>query len=81
MIGRNVLLALLLSLLLTFVVTVVYIFYPLIIVIITDREGAGIGSASGGLNVFLLFAVEFVLFVIIFSALQWMGKRGRNNLR
>ena len=74
MIVRNVLLALLLSLILTFVVAVIYIFYPLIIVMISNRQGAGIGAASGGLSIFL-FIIEPVLFIVIFAILQWRSTK------
>jgi len=74
MTGRNVLLALLLSLILTFVVAVIYIFYLLIIVMISNREGSGIGAAGGSLSI-LLFIIEPVLFIVIFAVLQWRCKK------
>ncbi len=74
MTSRNVLLALLLSLILTFVVAVIYIFYPLLIVMIGNREGSGIGAVGGSLSVFL-FIIEPVLFIIIFAILQWRSRK------
>ncbi len=74
MTGRNVLSALLLSLILTFVVAVIYIFCPLIIVMIGNREGSGIGGIGGGLSI--LFIIEPALFIVIFAILQWRSKEG-----
>ncbi len=74
MTGRNVLLALLLSLILTFVVAVIYIFYPLIIGMISNREGSGIGAVGGGSSI-LLFIIEPALFIVIFAVLQWRSKK------
>lgn len=51
MTSRNVVLALVFSLILTFVAAIIYIFYPLIVAIISNREGAGIGAANGGTNI------------------------------
>ncbi len=74
MTGRNVLLALLLLLIFTFVVAVIYIFYPLVIVMISNREGSGIGAVGGGLSI--LFIIEPALFIVIFAVLQWRSKKG-----
>ena len=74
MTGKNVLLALLLSVILTFVVAVTYIFYPLLIVMIDNREGIGIGAVGGGLSIFL-FIIEPVLFIVIFAILQWRSRK------
>jgi hypothetical protein len=74
MTGRNVLLALLLSLILTFAIAVIYIFDPLIIVMITNREGSGIGATGGSLSIFL-FIIEPALFIVIFAFLQRRSKR------
>lgn len=71
---RNVLLALLLSLVFTFIATVVYIFHPLIIMFFINREGSDLGSASGALNFLLI--IEPLLFVTFFAVLQWRSKKG-----
>ena len=72
---RNVSLALLLSLILTSVVTVIYIFYPLISVMIANREGSGIGAAGGDLSI-LLFIIPPISFIVIFAFLQRRSKKG-----
>lgn len=74
MIGRNILLALLLSLILTFAIAVIYIFYPLIFDMIINRKGSGIGAAGGDLSVFL-FIIEPILFIVIFAFLQRKTKK------
>jgi hypothetical protein len=74
---RNVLLALLLSLTFTFVLVVVYAFYPLISMvlraILSDRESGGIAIVVGGVKTKLLWAllvVEPLLFLLAYSLLQ-----------
>ena len=73
MTGRNVLLALVLSLVLSFIGTAIYIFYPLTMAILRNNEGAGIGATGGGLKTF--FIIEPILFIIIFVLLQWKNKK------
>ena len=77
---RNILLALLLSFTLTFVVLIVFMFYPLIPVLLSEAssgsETGGIGAVAGGVSSSFLFAlliVEPVLFLIIFALLQRRG--------
>ncbi len=69
----NALLALFLSIILSFIVTGIYIYYPLISVMLNAREGAGIGSTNNGFG--LLFIIEPLLFIIIFALLQWKSKK------
>ena len=76
MTGKNVLLALILSLILSFIGTVIYILSPLIMVIIRNDQGAGVGAASGGLQTF--FISEAILFIIIFALLQWRSNKKPN---
>ena len=73
MTSRNVLLALVISLVLSFIGTVIYILYPLTIAILKSNEGAGIGATGGGLKTF--FIIEPILFIIIFVLLQWKSKK------
>ena len=75
MTGRNILLSLLLSMILTFIVSVVYILYPLIDAMIINRESAGIGSVSGGSLSILLFIIQPISFLVIFTILQWRSKK------
>ncbi len=73
MTGKNILLALLFSLILTFFTAAVYIFYPLVIVMMSNQQGSGIGAATGSWTG--IFLIEFVLFVLIFIFLQWKSKK------
>ncbi len=68
MTGKNILLALLLSLFITLIIGIIWVFYPLLTVIISNQEGSGIGGAGGSLS-FSLVAIEVVLFIIIFAVL------------
>ena len=72
MTGRNILLAFLLSLILTFSALAVYIFYPLIPAIFSNRE-SGIRSAGGNLSILLI--IEPVLFIVIFAMLQRKSRK------
>lgn len=79
---RNILLALMLSLTLTFVVAIVFTFYPLISVLFSNvsssSETEGIGAVAGGVDSFFfyaLFIVEPVLFLTIFALLQRRGAK------
>jgi hypothetical protein len=76
MTGKNILLALLVSFVLTFSLANIYIFYPLIILMLTDREGAGIGATGGSLSVFFIIAP--LLFIVIFAILQRRSKKKLN---
>jgi len=74
---RNVLIAGVLSLTLTLVFAVLYVFYPLISVLLSawwNSSGAmGTGSASGfvsGSFFKILFPIALILFLIIFGLLQ-----------
>jgi len=82
MTARNILLALLLSFTLTFVVAIVYTFYPLISVLLSNAssssETGGIGAVAGGGSSFFLSAlliVEPILFLTIFALLQRKGAK------
>ncbi len=78
--SRNIISALLLSLVLTFLLAVIYVFYPLISLMVSglfsNRAGAGsggIGAVAGGFGESLLWAAlvfEPVVFLIIFALLQ-----------
>ena len=78
--SRNILLALLLSLAATFLLAIIYAFYPLISAMVSglfsSRAGAGgggIGAVAGGGGESLLRAVlviEPVLFLITFALLR-----------
>jgi hypothetical protein len=79
---RNILLALLLSFALTFVVAIIYTFYPLISVLLSNASGGaetgGIGAVAGGVSSSFLFAllvVEPILFLTIFALLQRRGAK------
>ena len=74
MIGKNILLALLLSFVLTFGLAIIYIFYPFVIMMLSNREGAGIGATGGGLSVFL-FIIAPALFIVIFALLRRRSKK------
>ncbi len=77
---RNILLALSLSTVLTFLVAIVYAFYPVISAmtsgLVSGHAGAGsggIGAVAGGLGESFMWAVllaEPVIFLIIFALLQ-----------
>ncbi len=71
----NVLLALLISLFLTVVVTSIYIIYPLVSVMIINREGNGIGAVVDNL-IILLFIIPPASFIFIITILQ--RRKGRN---
>ena len=82
MIGRNILLALSLSLPLTLALAVLYTFYPLILAILrivwkgivsSGPQSSGIGAVAGGVSEsFLktLVIVAAVIFLLIFALLQ-----------
>ena len=86
-IGRNILLALLLSLLLTPALAVLYTLYPLISAILSlawkgitasGPQTAGIGAVAGGVSGSfskMLVILGAAIFLIVFSLLQ---KRSRN---
>ena len=74
---RNVLMAGVLSLTLTLVFAVLYVFYPLISVLLSawwnSSGSGGIGSATGfvsGSFFKILFPIALILFLIIFGLLQ-----------
>jgi hypothetical protein len=77
MISKNIFLALLLSLIVTFLFAIVYAFFPLISAMLSDvfrspRSG-GITAVAGGVSksFFLMWLfIEPILFLIIFSWLQ-----------
>ncbi len=75
MIGRNILLALLLSLILSFIVVIIYAFYPLISVILSNQEGNGIGAISSVQLMNGLLIVEPIMFIVIFALLQWRSRK------
>ncbi len=76
--SRNILIALLLSLTLTFVLAAAYVFYPIIaaaLVSLSSHGGGtgGIGVVAGGLSESFLWAallLEPVLFLIVFVFLE-----------
>ena len=78
--SRNIFPALLLSLVVTFLLAIIYAFYPLISAIVSgmfsSRAGGGsggIGAVAGGGGASFLWAalvVEPVLFLIFFALLQ-----------
>ncbi len=81
MTGKNIFMALLLSLILTFILAVIYAFYPLIPIILSNvnRENGGIGAVGGGLSTRFLKAlliVEPVLFIAILAFLRWRSVKG-----
>ena len=76
MTGRNVFLTFVLSLILSIIGTVIYIIYPLIMTILRNNEGAGIGATGGELKAF--FIIEPIFFIIIFALLQWKHKKKLN---
>jgi hypothetical protein len=76
--SRNIFLALVLSLILTFLLAVLYVFYPLISALLTSLSNSsagtgGIAAVSGGLSrsfLLVLALVESILFFMIFALLQ-----------
>jgi hypothetical protein len=73
---RNALLAFVLSVAISLIVAVIYIFYPLITVMFSARQGAGIVGISSTENVFcVLLIIEPILFIIIFVLLQWKNRK------
>jgi len=82
MITRNILLALLLSFALSFVVAILYVFYPVIALLLSSAsnsaETRGIGAVAGGVSSFflsMLLIVEPILFLSIFALLQRKGTK------
>jgi hypothetical protein len=78
MVGRNLILALFLSFILTIAVAIVYAFFPLISVMLSglfDSHGTGgIAVVAGGMSraSFLkLLLIETIFFLLIFALLQW----------
>jgi len=75
MTGKNVALALGLSLAVSVVAAVGYAFYPLILVMVAGHEGTGIGSLGGDIWKSLL-VIEPILFIAVLGLLEWQsGKR------
>jgi hypothetical protein len=76
MTGRNVLVAALVSLTLTLVFAVLYVFYPLILALLSallNSSGPGViavGFGVSGSFFKMLFPIALILFLIIFSLLQ-----------
>lgn len=82
MIAKNILLALLLALPLTFALAFLYTFYPIILAILSlvwkgivssGPQTGGIGAVAGGVSVSslkTLVIVAAILFLIIFALLQ-----------
>ena len=76
MTGRNIFLALMLSVPLTFVVVIAYTFYPFISVLLSNALSSsgtgGVGAVAGGVSSLFLSAllVAPILFLIIFALLQ-----------
>jgi hypothetical protein len=84
MTSRNLILALFLSFILTFIVATIYALFPLIFVMLTGLSNShgtgGIAAVGGGLSraSFLkLLLIETIFFLIIFAFLQ----RRRANFR
>ena len=87
MMVRNLFLSLILSLALTFVVTVLYIFYPVLSLLISgllqslfsrDAQTGGIAAVAGGVSgTFLSTAMILALavFFVIFALLQTRSSR------
>jgi hypothetical protein len=75
---RNVLLALLVSLTLTFVAAAVYVLYPLARVILLAYSGGtagsgGVGAVAGGVSeslLLILLLCEPLLFLVVFALLR-----------
>lgn len=76
---RNLSLSLILSVALTFLGTVLYVFYPVLKVLLgrsvfsTNAESAGIATVAGGVSTTIIpFALlaAVILFVVIFTLLQ-----------
>ena len=78
--SRNIFLALLLSLAATFLLAIVYVFYPLISAVVSglfsNRSGAGsggIGAVAGGVGESFLWSallIEPVAFLLTFALLR-----------
>jgi len=82
MVVKNILLALVLSLFLTFFIAIIYAFYPLVFVILSsilsNQEGSGIGAVGGDWSMqFLkvLLIVEPILFIFIFALLKRKNRK------
>lgn len=78
---RNIFVALLLSLTLTFVVAFLYIFYPAILAVSSEllnrREGIGsfaFGASISKYSLFVLLLLEPIFFLVIFALLQRPGR-------
>jgi hypothetical protein len=78
MISRNLFLALLLSFILTFVMALVYTFFPLLSAMLSgifNRQGTGgiaiVGGGLSGSSFSILLFIEVIFFLIIFALLQW----------
>jgi hypothetical protein len=77
LVGRNLILALLLSFILTFMVAIVYALFPLMSVMLSglfnSHSSGGIAVVAGGMSraSFLkLLLIETIFFLIIFAFLQ-----------
>ncbi|HEX7721740.1 MAG TPA: hypothetical protein VF397_06250 [Pyrinomonadaceae bacterium] len=70
----KLLLALLLSLIATFVISTVYVFFPLIVVLLKHLWGtsdsSGVFAVSGGIQSRAFLLIEPIAFVIIFLLLN-----------
>lgn len=82
MVVKNILLALTLSLFLTFFIAIIYAFYPLVFVVLSsmlsNQEGSGIGAVGGNWSMqFLkvLLIVEPILFIFILALLKWRNRK------
>ena len=76
-IARNVMMAALMSITLTLLFAMLYVLFPLVIVllsaVVNSSETGGIGAASGGVSLSfsrMLFPIAVVLFLIILGLLQ-----------
>ena len=77
---RDIFFALSLSLVLTFLVAIIYAFYPLISVMVSGLVGSRVGAGSGGIGVvvggvaesflWVVLVAEPVLFLVIFALLR-----------
>lgn len=83
MMGRNITLALLLSLILTFLLAIIYALFPLISAMLGDLFRSpgtgGITAVAGGIGgpfFLMLLLIEPILFLIIFALLK--RKRARD---
>lgn len=77
---RNVLLALLLSLTLTFCVAIAFMFYPLISVLLSNAssgdEIGSIGAVAGGVSTPFFYALLIVEPLIFLTVFAWLQRRG-----